>query len=130
VLPQLVVQPEIGADDDAGDDDDGGAADDRLLIRPFDLLELADRLLDEADRARARDVPLVPAPARRTARLGVGIRRRPCRRTRRRPPCEGRFLLRAARAALLTSLPGHTKGLAGLPVRGVSGAPAAVLLEL
>src|SRR5207245_1589746 len=102
--------------------------DDRLLVRPLDLLELGDGLLDETEGARARDVPLLGA---RPARLGVAARRGPRRRTAwGRPAREGRFLLRAPRAPLLTRLSRHARGLAGLPVRGVPAAPAAVLLEL
>src|SRR5437879_627043 len=128
VLPQLIVQPEVGADDDAGDQHDRRPAHDRLLVRPLDLLELGDRLLDEMDRARARDVPLLAA---RPARLRVAARGGPRRGTGRGWPArEGRLLLRAPRATLLTRLPRHTRGLAGLPMRGVPAAPAAVLLEL
>src|SRR3954451_21633494 len=100
VLPQLIVEPEVGADDDAGDDHDRGPAHDRLLGRPLDLLQLGNRLLDEPDRARARDVPLVAA---RPVRLGGAARGGPGRRTARRGPArEGWLLLRAPRAPLLT----------------------------
>src|SRR5438105_10781879 len=110
VLPQLIVQPGVGADDDTGNEHHRGAAHDRLLARPLDLLELGDRLLDEMDRARARDVPLVGA---RPVRLGGAARGGPGRRTgtaRRRAAREGRLLLRAPSTPLLTRLPRHTRG--------------------
>src|SRR3954447_9280376 len=128
VLPQLVVQPQECADDHAGDEDDHGAADHGVLARPLDLLELAVRLADEIDRA-ARALPL-GALARTALRLVAptrGLARRwGCRRSSRAG--EG-GLLGATVAPLLTARLGHA-GLAGLPVRGVGAAPAAVLLAL
>src|SRR5436853_82173 len=47
-LEREVGDPEIGADDRAGDEHDDDALDQLLLAGPFDLLQLGDRLLDEA----------------------------------------------------------------------------------
>src|SRR4051794_15225137 len=130
VLPQLVVQPQECADDHAGDDDHHSAADHGLLAGPLDFPELAVRLADEIDRAAARALAL-GALARPALRLvaparGLARRRRRCRRSSR--PGEG-GLLGATVAPLLTARLGHGR-LAGLPVRRVAAAPAAVLLEL
>src|SRR4051794_6578111 len=46
--PDPVVRVEVRADEETGDDNDCGAAHDLLLCRPLDLLQLGDRLLDEA----------------------------------------------------------------------------------
>src|SRR4051794_9107229 len=134
VLPHGVVEVQVDADDQTGDQHDRGSADDSLLARPLDLLELRPGLPDEMDRPRAGDVALVRArlPARglRVA-ARAAVRGRPGGATRRRAPCEGRLLLRAPVAALLTRLPRHARsGLPSLPMRGVRLAPAAVLLEL
>src|SRR3954470_22919286 len=111
VFPDLVVQPEVGADDGTGDQDNRRAADDGLLRGPLDLLELAVGLLDEDPRAEAVLLVLVRAPrasstpAAPAARLRrVAVRGRPGGSARRRASCESRFLLRAPRAPLLTRL--------------------------
>src|SRR3954471_17563742 len=129
VLPQLVVQPQECADDHAGDEDDHGAADHGLLARPLDLLELAVRLADEIDRAAAaRALGALARPALRLVAPARSLARRRRRRRRSSRPGEG-GLLGATVAPLLTARLGH-RLLAGLPVRGVRAAPAAVLLEL
>src|SRR5690348_10958248 len=89
VLPQLVVQPEVRADDEAGDDHHGRAADHLLLVRPLDLVELGPRLLEEAD-ARDAGADVVAALALRFGRLGarllLGGRPGPGSRPERRSP--------------------------------------------
>src|SRR5215469_5776139 len=106
VLPQLVVQPEVGTGDEARDDHDGGAADHLLLVRPLDLVELGPGLLEEADAGNAR-ADVVAALALRLgrlrARLLLGRRLGPGGRPDRRCP-RG---LRAAQAALLTGRARH-----------------------
>ena len=68
-----IGEPQIGADDDAGDQDDRRALDQLLLGRPFDLLQLGDRLSDEAPdpgpRKPALDLRLRAAYAGRDLRL-------------------------------------------------------------
>src|SRR5581483_8220302 len=51
VLPNLVVQVEVGADDQAGDQHDDRALDHLVLARPLHLLELRPRLHDEVAAA-------------------------------------------------------------------------------
>src|SRR5438874_9381881 len=63
-LPELVVQPEVDADDDAGDDHDDRALDHLVLPGPFDLLQLRPRLLDEVGPA----LDLAGGPDRRRRR--------------------------------------------------------------
>src|SRR5579862_1624069 len=106
VLPHLVVEIEVHADDEAGDEDDRGAADDRLLVRPLDLLQLGDRLLEEADDrdAAARDVGARSLGARLGA-LHRGLLRGTLPRSRPERRRAGR--LGAPLAALLTSRAGH-----------------------
>src|SRR3989442_1368696 len=101
VLPDLVVQVEVRADDDAGDDHDDRPLNQLVLLRPLDLLELGPRLADEAEHAAA--APLA----------GLHL----ARRTRFRP--------RSPRTDADV-----TRHLAGLPMRCMSPAPAAVLGEL
>src|SRR5436190_20146803 len=115
VLPELVVQPQIEAHDRARDDHHGRSTGDRLLVRPLDLPELGDRLLDEADR---REALVLLARRCRPARLGVRVRRRARGGTRRGPARKGRLLLRAPCAALLTRLLRHRPG----PASGSPGA--------
>src|SRR5581483_6386856 len=128
VLPELVVQPEVEADDEARDQHHRRAADQRLLARPLDLLELRHRLLDEVREAGAWGLPLL-RDALGAARLVAAVRRRARSRPHRRPTRERRLRLRPPGAALLTGLPSHALS-ASLPVDGVAAAPAAVLLEL
>src|SRR5919204_1391051 len=120
----LVGGVEVDADDEAGDEDDGGALDDLRLARPLHLLQLAPRLLDEALAASTGERA---APALTLD----GLRGRADLRLARAGALRDRAALRlglAARTALRTSLP--SQRLAGLPVHGVSGAPAAVILDL
>src|SRR5690348_4773181 len=49
VFPDPVVRVEVHPDEDAGNEDDRSAAHDLLLRRPFDLLQLRERLLQEAE---------------------------------------------------------------------------------
>src|SRR5690348_2016187 len=108
VLPELVVQPQKGADDDAGDQDDHGAADHGLLVRPLDLLELAVGLLDEAHRAAGPGLGALtwPTVALRLVAPTRGARRGQGRRRARAG--EG-GLLGATLAPLLTTRPGHRR---------------------
>src|SRR5581483_6526659 len=97
VLPDLVVRPEISADDEAGDEDDDCALDQLLLPRPLDLLQLGDGLPEEAERAPAGAFGR-RARARAAAVAGaVGRDRGRARRC----AAPGRGRLRAALAPLL-----------------------------
>src|SRR5690348_5371489 len=97
VLPDLVVQIEIRADDDAGHEDDDRALDQLLLARPLDLLQLAVGLADEVRRSEALRL------ARRLALRAAADRRRTPRGCRRRTACQGRLRsVRAAAAALVS----------------------------
>src|SRR5947199_9027245 len=60
VPERLIRHPEVEADDHAGDQDDGHALDHLGLVRPLALLQLADRLGDEALAAASGDT----SPAR------------------------------------------------------------------
>src|SRR6187551_124669 len=53
VRERQVGDPEIGADDRHGDDDDDRRREELVLTWPLDLLELGDRLRDEAAEAAA-----------------------------------------------------------------------------
>src|SRR5437763_11056821 len=67
-LPELVVQPEVSADDDAGDEHDDRALDHLVLAGPLDLLQLCDRLADEPEEsAAARRLDLTGRTIRRSA---------------------------------------------------------------
>src|SRR3954452_14846915 len=104
----LVGAPEVDADDDAGDEHDDRPLDQLRLRRPLDLLQLAPRLADEAEAARARVDgggrlrlgPLLGAAA--VAAVGDGAGGLPRRR-------RGSLLAPrlAARGALRTRLPRH-----------------------
>src|SRR5438552_11050879 len=52
---RLIRHPEVEADDRAGDQHDGHALDHLALVRPLDLLQLGDRLGDEALAAASGD---------------------------------------------------------------------------
>src|SRR5437764_3135764 len=57
---RLIRHPEVEADDRAGDQHDHHALDHLTLVRPLDLLQLGDRLGDEALAAAAGDAPHSP----------------------------------------------------------------------
>src|SRR3954469_4137667 len=59
LVEELVAEVEVRPDDHAGDDHDDRALDDLVLPGPLDLAELADRLGDEALRARQRQLAAV-----------------------------------------------------------------------
>ena len=67
-LEREVGEPEEGADDHAGDQHDHRALDQLRLARPLDLLQLGDRLGDEAAAGRA-----TAAGARRAPRASPAV---------------------------------------------------------
>ena len=72
--PDLVVDPEIGADDEAGDEHDDGALDDLVLAGPFDLLQLGDALADEAEANALKTLPPLPELPAASGRGAVALR--------------------------------------------------------
>src|SRR5262245_4643163 len=115
----LVEAPEIEPDDRARDDHDDDALERLPAARPVDLPQLGVRLADELParlRLLATGLLLDGLLGRADLRLAA-------------PTTPARSLSRGSPggAPLTSRLAGH---LAGLPVRGVAAAPAAVLGQL
>src|SRR5205814_1205620 len=92
------LEHEIGAvqedaDDQTGDQHDDDALDQLILAGPFDLLQLAPRLGDEAPRATAGEGSRLAARLTSRRRLRSRARRRPSRRCGR--PARERCLARS-----------------------------------
>src|SRR6185295_4625318 len=125
-LEDEVTRVQEDADDHAGDQHDHNALDQLRLGGPFDLLELGNRLADEACDASAAGCPRLArrlGPSRGTGSGPGGRRGRPARKG----GFAARSHLRPAGTPLRTRLACH---LARLPVSGVTSTPAAVFADL